>query len=344
MDTFKCVCMVAILETKFKDLRLIAVLTDPEVGGTFLTWSIHYLRGDTCYFLAEHNKYCKIPKNPLSAKNAHNFIPNNPNRGVDRGMEKFYHIVDKLVENDNQGIIYLHDFDDNKKDTAVATEYVSNYIEKKILVSTKNLPRCRIAYSSRGAQWISSDELITDPDKIFDFFVKKYFEESHKIWMNQKLNEIWDKREFIALNFNFNFNKKSHTIEDCFDCSVDHYKLNVTELYNIESYVHSLFDYLELPIHQSRLKLWQGVYRNWQQFHKSRLLFSWYFDDIINYIINGHKLDLTRFNLDIVQEACIQSHLIYNHNLNLKTWQLEKFTDTRQLHNLLETNFHNIKP
>ena len=51
-------------------------------------------------------------------------------------------------------------------------------------------------------------------------------------------------------------------------------------------------------------------------------------------------MDLTRLKLDIIQEAFIQHELIYKHNLNLKTWQLEKFTNTQQLHNLLETNTH----
>jgi hypothetical protein len=53
-------------------------------------------------------------------------------------------------------------------------------------------------------------------------------------------------------------------------------------------------------------------------------------------------MDLTRFNLDLMQEACIQHHLIYNYNLNFKTWQLEKFSDTKQLHSLLELNTHQI--
>ena len=51
-------------------------------------------------------------------------------------------------------------------------------------------------------------------------------------------------------------------------------------------------------------------------------------------------MDLERFNLDIFQEAAIQRELLYKHNLNLKIWQLEKFKNTKQLHNLLEPNIH----
>ena len=53
-------------------------------------------------------------------------------------------------------------------------------------------------------------------------------------------------------------------------------------------------------------------------------------------------MDLEKFNLDLMQEAAIQRELIYNYSLNLKTWQLEKFTNTKQLHNLLEPNLHPI--
>ena len=53
-------------------------------------------------------------------------------------------------------------------------------------------------------------------------------------------------------------------------------------------------------------------------------------------------MDLESFELDIMQEAAIQRELIYKYNLNFKTWQLEKFQSTRQLHALLEPNIHSL--
>ena len=61
---------------------------------------------------------------------------------------------------------------------------------------------------------------------------------------------------------------------------------------------------------------------------------------IIESILKNNYIDLTKFNLDIVQEATIQHELLYKHNLNLKTWQLEKFMDSKQLHSLLEPNIY----
>jgi hypothetical protein len=55
-------------------------------------------------------------------------------------------------------------------------------------------------------------------------------------------------------------------------------------------------------------------------------------------------MDLNRFNLDIVQEAAIQHILLYKHSLSIKTWQLEKFNNTKQINALLEPNtYHEVK-
>jgi hypothetical protein len=72
--------------------------------------------------------------------------------------------------------------------------------------------------------------------------------------------------------------------------------------------------------------------------------FVWYFEIILDNIIKGVNFDLQRFHLDISQEAAIQQALICRHNLNLKTWELIKFENTRQLHMLLEANIHEPTP
>ena len=59
-------------------------------------------------------------------------------------------------------------------------------------------------------------------------------------------------------------------------------------------------------------------------------------DAIVN---NWHyEIDLT-----FEQEVIVQHCLIYQHGLNLKTWQLEQFPrNTRDLHRLLEPNTHTV--
>jgi hypothetical protein len=115
------------------------------------------------------------------------------------------------------------------------------------------------------------------------------------------------------------------------------------ELWNtFDLTVDRLFEYLDVKINLENFKRWIDVYNQWKKLHKDRLFFSWYFDIIIQYIIDGYNFDLRRFNLDLYQEAAIQHALIYKHGLNLKTWQLEKFTSTQQLHALLEPSTHSL--
>jgi hypothetical protein len=93
---------------------------------------------------------------------------------------------------------------------------------------------------------------------------------------------------------------------------------------------------------EDRYQKWLPIYNIWKRNHTTGLRFSWYFESIINNILQGIDFDLVRFDLDIQQEAAIQHVLIYKHNLNLKTWQLTKFTNTKQLHQLLEPNTHDL--
>jgi hypothetical protein len=318
---------------------LIGILTDPGIGGTFLTWSIHYLRGDINYFLVESEKEVRLTDNPLTGLNSHNFIPNQPNRGVDRGLQKLYQMHDQLKTMSDNSIIYLHNFDD-QTDTITGVNFLSSQADKLLLVTGKKYPLYHSRYIRRGGgNWISSDKFSSDPDVVYKSFVTKFFLKSYQQFQDAGLTNIWDQREFIALNFD-PYSKLF--IEDCFDCSKNHYVLDIAEFYNSEDHISYIFNYLDIEINSDRYTQWKKVYQQWKKMHQQNMLFVIYFDKIINYIVKGYELNLDKFNLDIVQEATIQHELLYKHNLNLKTWQLEKFTNTKQLNQLLEPNFHQL--
>jgi hypothetical protein len=169
-------------------------------------------------------------------------------------------------------------------------------------------------------------------------FIEYFFKDNQTLWTEMGLTNIWDHREFLALNMRPKIRPK---IKPLIDQSIQHHYIDTFDFYNIfDLNIDCLFDYLNVKLDQTKKSHWQIVYQKWRKLHVNRMQFAWYFDNIIDSIINGHALDLTRFNLDIVQEACIQHSLIYHHNLNLKTWQLNKFINTTQLHQLLEPNQH----
>jgi hypothetical protein len=194
------------------------------------------------------------------------------------------------------------------------------------------------ARASFVSSWKNPGKLINDPLEIIEDSNDYFFAESNKKWKELNLNNQWDRREFLALNRRPNLTLQ---IAPNVNLTRQHYRLDTMELWNtFDQTVNDLFAYLNLKIVADRQEHWNNIYFAWRKLQYQRLLFVWYFDQIIDYIINGYELDLTRFNLDLIQESTIQHELIYKHNLNLKTWQLEKFINTKQLHNLLEPNIH----
>jgi len=335
---------VVILKTKFKDYELIAVLTDPAVGGTFLTWSLHYLAGHDVYFSAKNNSTVELPGNPLTKINSHNFIANQP-----LTIDEFTQVFDCLIHQptDTFHTVYLHNFihstESADADLERSIDLIAEHAEKIVVVSnSENSNLYHAAYELRSgtAHLWSTNKVVNDPDEIFNDFVEHFFKHSADKWNALELTDPWDRREFIALNFDFN---KTLHIKPNVDPNISCYNIDTMELFNTFDHgVKDLFEYLEIPIANERYLTWCDIYHTWQEQHRNRMQFVWYFDTIINGILHGEDIDLTRFQLDLVQEAAIQNHLIYNYNFNLKTWQLEKFTNTQQLHNLLESNFHDL--
>ena len=312
-----------------------AIITDQSVGGTFLTWSLHYLSGHKEYYCVRENQWLDLTSTPLTDTNAHNFLPNQPT-----SIPQFNTVLSKLdsVRTDKFHTIYFHNFREDQADYKQIYQQVEQYAKKTIYLTLDNihaLYQCK--YQGRVLTHKRNlNELHKNFDEQHEEFVHTFFNDSYKKWAELGLlNSVWDKREFIALNFRPFSNIKIEVPK------FDTYTIEAVDLFtNFDLLIESLFEYLGLIIDQSRLEKWLIVYKQWKSLHYDRLRFMWYFEPIVDNILSGKAMSLERFNLDIVREGAIQHALIYRHNLNLKTWQLEKFIDTQQLHNLLEPNIH----
>lgn len=311
-----------------------AILTDTAVGGTFLSWSWHWLKGDTQYFYVEENHSVDLVTTPLNYKNSHKFLPNQP-----ISIDTFY----KIFNNQHRQHIYFHNFRDLKTDQAI--EQIKNSDCKTVLVTKSQeyvLYPCSIVVRSNavpsfvnpGTNLINHKEILLDQ-------LEYFFSKDLDAWRQQNLNNVWDLREFMALNQRpFDNN----TIRNCHKFDFEVFDLPAVDIWkNLDTKINDWFDYCETNIDNSRLDSWKEIYKQWKTVHLDRMQFCEQFDYIVNGIIENQNIDLEKFNLDIVREAAIQHALIYRHNLNLKTWQLEKFKNTQQLHNLLEPNIHPIK-
>jgi len=319
---------------------VIHVVTDPSVGGTFLTWSIYWLAGHHNYFLLETNKLCDLVNDPVGKVNAHAFIPNQPNKIFDCDPIQFTDFVERFSNNKskNFNILYYHTFP-RTDTTEHAIKYSNINATKLVVVDSSQDVLYHCSFRKRTPHFVSRQiQWLFDNKDIQNFLIKTYFNDSKKIWEALRLTEIWDLREFLALNFRpFELMGVYETINK----AREHYLLPGRILWNaLDEEVVNLFKYLNLDINQLRFDQWKEIYKKWKSIHHQRLLFSTHFENFISGILNNWNINIERFNLDIEQEAAIQHTLIYRHNLNLKTWQLEKFVNTKQLHNLLEPNRH----
>ena len=326
-------------------MSIVAVITDPNVGGTFLTWTLHYLASHELHFNTRTSCWEQLPENPLNGQNAHGFCANQYGE-----LDEIYQCINQLnnTHTDAFHSIYFHNFRSTSKDqlgfsadTKLAVERAQTLTDKIIVLSNQQKNNlCVVSQAGRKlTHKFTAPELRNNSfDEQHEDFVEYFFKESADYWKHQGLTNIWDQREFLALNFRPFTNI---SIAPYIDRTRTNYELDCVELYTIfDSTVDRMFKYLNIKIDYERKKSWLLVYNEWKKIHQDRLNFSWHFDKIIECILSGYYLDLTRFNLDLLQEACIQHQLIYRHNLNLKTWKLDKFNNTQQLHQLLETNQH----
>jgi hypothetical protein len=299
------------------------------------------LAGHDKYFNSIINEWSDLPMSPLTTTNSHNFKPNQPST-----YAEFDHCLANLLtcKSDEFHTMYFHQFHEASSNTFLETQQAIREITPiagKLVVLT-NQPKNSLYHKSSKSRVLihkfgdPTVKNLSDEEQLNDF-ITYFFKESFDQWQKLQLTNIWDQREFLALNFR----KDATSIATYVDRSVNHFSLDCLEFFNTaDAMISDLFNYLEIDIDATRIDSWNQIYQAWRKLHYNRLNFLWQFDKIIEYILNDYYMDLKRFDLDIVQEAFIQHELLYKHNLNLKTWQLEKFTDTKQLHELLEPNIH----
>jgi len=307
---------------------MIGIVTDLAVGGTFTDWSLHYLNDDLETYNVKSG-WNKLVDTPLNNTNAHGFISNQPVCADD-----VYKIIDKLqnVPTLSFHSIYCHNllelgnpwqFASNSTNTN-ALEHLFASCDKIIHVHN-SFPLYYVTVEHRGAK------------ETFQSWLQHFYPDN-EVLNNIDQHSIWDVREQLALG---KHSLTSNTLPSIVHPNV--YKLDCMDLWTrFENEILFMFASLGLKLSKTRWQKWLEVYTHWKTQHTKRVNFIHFADKITDAIVNGQNVDLTAFELDIMQEAYIQHTLIYKHDLNLKTWQLEKFTNTLELYNRLEKNIHSV--
>jgi hypothetical protein len=341
--------------------NLVTLLTDPAVGGTFISWSIEYLTGHDQMYSVKSRKYVPLIDNPNMKRNAHGYRPNQFDSSADvinavQTLESLPNTPNKKLD-----LIYLHQFYyhlDKHKDWYKALDAVFNaecpIITVRLLkpyilyhgLYTKRASSSieRMVRNENNETFSKDDTLRTDGNnkETFSVNIKYYFSNTKHPWNHSSLTTVYDKRELMALNFRPFDTSENDAMFDTRPRSKTLNLVSVDIWMNMDNTIHDIMNFLNISIDQERYNKWIPIYNEWKKLHTKRVMWCWYYDQIIDYIINGYEMDLQRFDLDIYQEATIQHTMIYKHGLNFKTYKLDKFTNTKQLHDLLEPNTHPI--
>jgi len=325
----------------------VCIFSAASIGGTFLDWSIHFLSGQTKYFSTPLNQFIPLSMNPVDLKknNSHNHLKNHPdgaeltNRALQlcdtsTGLYSMYTqpIYPNVIAKDKDLKFTKENFDKITKYREIDTQ------ELFLVCNQHNAKIIHLGGESAIPLYL---KIINRYDTLTEDELSKrrnQFKNSNQLFFDEDLTQIkniWDLREIRALN--------SRPFDAIMEYQINHphLKIDCREFWtNGEDVIHRIMKYIGFTIDQTRLNSWRTIYRNWQKIHVKPMSFNYNCKHIVDAIVNNwsYEIDLT-FN----EEVVIQHLLIYKHNLNLKTWQLEKFpNNTQQLHTLLEPNIHPV--
>jgi hypothetical protein len=330
---------------------LISCTSTNSVGCTFLDWSINYLAGKTQIYNYQEG-WVSLTNNPLAGMNAHLHTKNHP-----AGLAEIQNCVARLKQNTDFATLYpisLHidtvakllgmpvtniSSEDLIKinqyradDFNAAMTWLNQNNSKIIFVSNKLIPI--YSYNVRTLERMyHCNQPASGVDEMRSSFDMTFFDVSAKSKWDSEY--IWDLREKRALDI------RPFAAVDSMDLTIPHYWVDCQELwFNGESVINDIMQYIVEPIDSTRFEIWRAVYLQWQRLQAKNAKFSYTYQHIVEAIVNNwdYAIDLT-FDEEVVIQHC----LIYQHGLNLKTWQLEKFpNNTQQLHTLLEPNLHDL--
>jgi hypothetical protein len=310
---------------------------------------VHFLSDQSEYYNVQLDQYIGLSQNPITELNAHGHKKNHP-----RGLQATEFYVNKFSQqpNDiicsmypfplylNEAAQYIGDHADNlhiPENLSKAKAYVDNDYQQILDFSyERDFKLVFVSHDPRVALYHQSVRSFDRCTGTLDDVQQMFFGENIRKWEELNLTDVWDVRERMALNIHPMAN-----LEFSADLTNPHYWVNCMDLWTrTDVIMKHIMDYVDLPIVQERWKQWLPICASWQKIQLDIVEFCYNQPHIVDAVVNNwyYEIDLT-----FQQEVIIQHYLIYQHGLNLRTWQLEKFpSNTQDLHKLLEPNIHPI--
>ena len=352
--------------TSMPDNQIFCVTSARSVGCTFLDWSIYYLSAQPVFYQANQQSWLPLSIDPLmpdSHNIAHRHPKNHPSGSAgikslvkclrqanrDDFKRSFYPVPMYIDVACQQLGITLQQIPDPKVLAQINQHIQQDYEAGLNWVTNQEIPLVYVSVDQQahGYFWQirSLDRLWSKPgradsvDSIEQEQQDIFFRDSQQVWSKLNLTQTWDRRERLALDMR-PFDPLQYRVQTF---AFAHHWVNCQDLwFDTERTIERVMSWLEIAIHSDRLLTWKSIARRWQQQHNDFLRFYRMLPEIVAAIVRGHDFELP--SLSLQQEAIVLHCLIYQHGLNLKSWQLENFpSNTLKLHDLLEPNIHPIE-
>lgn len=326
-----------------------------NIGGHFIDWSLYYLTGQSKIWVKGAVVDLPNAVDPSGA-NFHHHESNVVDGFADcqqviQDIEKssaasvnvyltalkLYKILDRLfgvtVETATlEQIEQAQEYSKNDTEQMLAWLQTNGY--RVAVFDYKDQDYLSVFYNNR-AVLDHYNNLLDNDKELWDIYTDTFFDRSRQNFDQA----VWDERERLALIVR---PEKGIDVIPMIDFKSPHLYYNSDDVWNdLLNVLQDMAVFFNLDFCNDRVENWKAVYNNWRVKHDP--YFARHFDRIIQAIVNGEYLSLTRFRLNFYKEVLIQRELIVKHNLNLKTWQLDKFpSNTLELHKLLEPNIHTL--
>jgi hypothetical protein len=341
---------------------IVCSTSSEAVGCTFLDWTINFVTGQSRFYNINNRQWIPLSQNPVTDINAHGHNKNHPS-----GIAKTKQALDqlRLLPSHDLYSIYPHPLhlDTSAEDLGIAVSkidqehnqsrisqyrtqdynqllsHVADHARVIFVSGSKDLNLYHRVIRSTGRMLLTPKPARSTAE-MHDEMDNAFYSGSIEYWKRLGLTDIWDIRERRALQRNLiYFNHGLGELKT--DLSFDHYWIDCRNWwFNGDDAIQDIIQWLGLQIDTKRYQQWITIYHAWQKMQAKHLKFQFNSQHIVDSIVNNWSYSI---DLSFDEEVVIQHCLIYQHNLNFKTWQLEKFpNDTQQLHMLLEPNIHVI--
>lgn len=309
--------------------KTIGLIVDDNFNIDILVWSLYYLNGQSHYYYHGFDYWFDVVDDP-----------------VDRTLE-----TDKcIIEVEYDGSSSIEEFSEQLKSLKAASEHDGlrlittrlsheNKLNPEVVDAMKAECDKVIVISSFGEPTLYLNKLHKELEFMVDDYMETYFSESKTSWEDVD-NTPWDRREYIALNFRPFISLNPELAYDL--STLTHSKLNYADVYeHLDEKIRGVFEFIGSPVDEDRFDTWSAIYEEWRQSVVDVVKWNRDFKQIVKGIIAGVDYDISHYRIDILREAAIFNELLYKHNLSIKGYGLETLpTNTKDIHDLLETNFH----